>query len=144
QKAATDALAQVAAAAGDPTAPEQRKLTRFYTDLKNLAAAAGGVDRTNRAQLVHDTVWWRRLVYFVTLFLALMVGAYPVIQKYLQIHGVTEIFNDQAGGPVGWVLGFVKGFLPGFAEPWLAAIEDNPLAAALIILALLVSLGLSG
>jgi hypothetical protein len=94
--------------------------------------------------LVLDTVWWRRVVYFVSLFLVLAVAVFPLVAQYLRIEGVTDHLNDRAGGPVGWTLGLIKGFLPGLAEPWLTALVRNPAGAALVVVALFASLGFSG
>jgi hypothetical protein len=116
---------------------------RFIKDMQKLVRAANGT-RTDRVALVLDTVWWRRVVYFVSLGLGLVAGAYPLLQQYLRIPGVTDGLNDRAGGPTGWAIGLIKGFLPGFAEPWLAAIVSNPAGAVLILIGLLASLKFSG
>jgi hypothetical protein len=105
-------------------------------------AAAPPQARADRFKLVLDTVWWRRVVYFVSLALVTFVAAFPLLAEYLQIGGVADL-NDRAGGPVGWAVGLVKGFLPGIAEPWIAAIVRNPAAAVLVVIALLASLRFS-
>ena len=107
-----------------------------------VEAALSPRARADRFKLVLDTVWWRRVVYFVSLFLVTFAAAFPLLAEYLQIGGVADL-NDRAGGPVGWAVGFVKGFLPGIAEPWIAAIVRNPAAAVLVIIALLASLRFS-
>ena len=105
---------------------------------------SGQAKRADLFKLVLDTVWWRRVVYFVSLALVIMAVALPLLAQYLRIEGVTDNLNDRAGGPVGWTLGFIKGFLPGFAEPWVAAVVRSPAQAAIIIIGLLASLRLSG
>ena len=108
-----------------------------------VEAAAPPQARTDRFNLVLDTVWWRRVVYFVSLFLVTFAAVFPLLAEYLQIGGVADL-NDRAGGPVGWAVGLVKGFLPGIAEPWIAAIVRNPAVAVLVVIALLASLRFSG
>ena len=118
---------------------------RVLTHTQQLAAAQSGqAKRADLFKLVLDTVWWRRVVYFVSLALVIMAVALPLLAQYLRIEGVTDNLNDRAGGPVGWTLGFIKGFLPGFAEPWVAAVVRSPAQAAIIIIGLLASLRLSG
>ena len=56
--------------------------------------------RTDIFKLVLDTVWWRRVIYFVSLFLILVVAVFPLVAQYLRIEGVTDHLNDRAGGPV--------------------------------------------
>lgn len=123
---------------------ETAERRRFLAELRRLAPAAGDPARPRLFALVQDTVWWRRVVYFVSLFLALAAGAYPLLQEYLRIDGVTNHVNDIAGGTTGWALGLVRGFLPGFAAPWLDAVADNPAGAVLIGVGLIASLKFSG
>jgi hypothetical protein len=132
----TQALAQ-------PNLAEKQR--RVLTHTQQLVAAASGQDkRADLFKLVLDTVWWRRVVYFVSLALVVIAVAFPLLAQYLRIEGVTDHLNDRAGGPVGWTLGLIKGFLPGFAEPWVTAVVRSPAQAAIILIGLLASLGLSG
>ena len=118
---------------------------RVLTAVDELVTAAiAQPQRTDIFMLVLDTVWWRRVVYFVSLFLVLVVAVFPLVAQYLRIEGVTDHLNDRAGGPVGWTLGLIKGFLPGLAEPWLTALVRNPAGAVLVVVALFASLGFSG
>jgi hypothetical protein len=121
------------------------KQRRVLTHTQQLVAAASGqARRADLFKLVLDTVWWRRVVYFVSLALVVIAVAFPLLAQYLRIEGVTDHLNDRAGGPVGWTLGFIKGFLPGFAEPWVTAVVRSPAQAAMILIGLLASLRLSG
>ena len=108
---------------------------RVLTHTQQLAAAAGGqAKRADLFKLVLDTVWWRRVVYFVSLALVIMAVALPLLAQYLRIEGVTDNLNDRAGGPVGWTLGFIKGFLPGLpspgSPPWSAPPPKRPLSSS--------------
>jgi uncharacterized protein (DUF2235 family) len=121
-----------------------QKQRRFLMDMQKSVSAANGKARAYRFALVLDTVWWRRVVYFGSLFLVLLAAAYPLLRQYLGFQGVTDGLDAAAGGPAGWAIGLVRGSLPGFAEPWLAAISDKPAEAVLIIVALFASLRFSG
>jgi len=146
--AVQQALAE-ANAAGEPPTPEEhhalQERRRVLSDTLQLAKLGSEQPkRTDLFKLVLDTVWWRRVVYFVSLAFVLTAVAFPLLAQYLRIEGVTDHLNDRAGGPVGWTLGLIKGFLPGVAAPWLNEVIRNPAAAALIAVGLIASLGLSG
>jgi hypothetical protein len=118
---------------------------RVLTHTQQLAAAASAqARRADLFKLVLDTVWWRRVIYFVSLALVVIAVAFPLLAQYLHIAGVTDHLNDRAGGPAGWALGLIKGFVPGFAEPWITAVVRSPAQAAMILIALLASLSFSG
>jgi hypothetical protein len=121
-----------------------QKRRHFLMDMQKLVSAANGKTRGDKFALVLDTVWWRRVVYFASLFFVLLAAAYPLLRQYLGFQGVTDGLDAAAGGPTGWAIGLVRGSVPGFAEPWLAAIADKPAEAVLIIVGLLASLRFSG
>jgi uncharacterized protein (DUF2235 family) len=145
--AVTRALEDVTHRSENPLPPDDKraleKRRQFLMDMKKLVSAANGQKRAERFALVQDTVWWRRIVYFISLFLFLMTAAYPLLQQYLRIQGVTDGLNDRAGGPTGWAIGLIEGLLPGLAKPWLDAVVRNPAGATLIITGLLASLAFS-
>jgi hypothetical protein len=99
----------------------------------------------NRApivQLVQDTVWWRRLIYFVTLGLAVVIATYPVISPSIHFAG------DQEGDT--WVRTVVqilidpfRQLLPGYLTPWISAMEDHGSLAVFVVTLFAVMLGLS-
>lgn len=127
----------------DPADPA-REMDALLQNIDRLTKASGPEDRAPLVSLVLDTVWWRRLVYFVSLFLALTAVVYPIVYDFLRVPGLTEQVNEAAGGVVDWATGLIKGLLPGFVEPWLVAVVENPAVAAFILTALAVSLGVSG
>jgi uncharacterized protein (DUF2235 family) len=146
--AAVDQAAKKAATAGEPATPDERRALqeqrRALKETQQLVTLASGQPkRSDLFKLVLDTVWWRRFVYFVSLAFVLIAVAFPLLAQYLRVEGLTDHLNDRAGGPIGWTLGLVKGFLPGVAEPWLTAVVRNPAGAALIVVGLIASLGLS-
>jgi hypothetical protein len=141
--AVMEAMSAVCRARSHPLPyPQRRALEarfQFLTHLMQLAPPAGATARAQLFELVQDTVWWRRIVYFVSLLLALTAGGYPLLKEYLRIDAVDTL----VGGPTGWAIGLLKSFLPGFAEPWLAAISRNPAGAVVIVVGLLISLRFS-
>ncbi|MDQ6703582.1 MAG: DUF2235 domain-containing protein [Pseudomonadota bacterium] len=148
--AVTQALAQANQDAKplsrDSDVEQQRRVEQQLHVLRDTQLLARKVSaQAKRKQffdLVLYTVWWRRIVYFVSLALVVIAVAFPLLAQYLRVEG-TEDLNDRAGGSVGWTLGLIKGFLPGFAETWVAAVVRNSAGAALIIVGLLVSLRFS-
>jgi uncharacterized protein (DUF2235 family) len=119
---------------------EQEKLTAA---IEKLTADAGMLERAAKVNLMLDTIWWRRVTYFVTLLLALFVAAYPFMASHLRFG--FALMSDQIGnGYARSIVGFVRGFLPGFAEPWLAAVVRYPTVATIVALFLILSLLLSG
>jgi uncharacterized protein (DUF2235 family) len=108
-----------------------------------MSEPEGGHNRASLVDLVLDTVWWRRLLYFVSLFLALLAGVYPLVYEFLREPGITDRLNQATGGEVDWAIGLIKGFVPAFATPWLVAIGKNPAIATLIVAALALTLLLS-
>jgi uncharacterized protein (DUF2235 family) len=111
---------------------------QFLTDMQTLVTKVKPSE-TNSTDLfklvVLDTVWWRRVVYFVSLALVVIAGLFPLLAKYLRLEGVTEDLNIRMAGLVGSTLGLIKGFLPGFAEPWVAAVVRYPAQAAIVPIA---------
>ena len=92
------------------------------TDLKTLIETAEAQEkRGHYFALVLDTIWWRRCVYFVTLGLALIALAFPVIYALLDWGDKTEKINQITGGTVAYLLRLFKGFIPSFASPWIDA-----------------------
>jgi uncharacterized protein (DUF2235 family) len=145
KSAVTQALSKVNAAptdSGDSRNLEDQRdvLTRT---MALVSAALPPAVRTDRFNLVLDTVWWRRVIYFVSLTLVTFAAAFPLLAQYLQIWRVADL-NGLAGGSLGWAVGLVQGFLPGIAKPWTEAIVRNPVVAVLVLIALLASLRFSG
>jgi len=89
--------------------------------------------------LVWDTVWWRRLNYFVTVAATACLVAFPWVGgplsrviNSLPGLGTTEESDTAAGGPLSSVVDALGGFLPAYAKPWTTALVDYPLEFAAI------------
>ena len=118
---------------------EQRNVLAHTMALADAAPPPTG--RADRFKLVLDTVWWRRVIYFVTLALIIVAAVFPLLSD-LRIGPIAD-FQQTIGGSVGWVAGLIRGFLPGMAEPWIQAVVQGPVLAVIVILALLASLRFS-
>jgi hypothetical protein len=124
-------------------AGQKRNLAAKKTELLNAVAMltkAGGVhDRGPWVELVRDTVWWRRVFYFVSLDLALLVFLYPLLGNYLHIR-VTDVLDPRLRGPFAILFSIINGFLPAFAAPWVTAFINHSTIASLIGLGIIASL----
>ncbi|HET6376132.1 MAG TPA: DUF2235 domain-containing protein, partial [Methylocella sp.] len=142
--AVAQALAQAkTGAACLPNAAQQEQERALEDALRAATDVSAVPQRPERLDLVLDTVWWRRVNYFVSLFLVLTAAVFPLAAEYLQIGGVTRALDETAGGSIGWVMSAVSGFLPSFAAPWVDALVAHPAGAAMVLLGLYASLRLS-
>ena len=114
------------------------------TDLKTLIETAEAKEnRGDYFALVLDTIWWRRCVYFITLLLALIALAFPLIYALLDWGDKTEKINQITGGTINYLLKLFKGFIPSFASPWVDAATRTPQPAVNILLLFIISLVVS-
>src|SRR5262249_44429138 len=91
-------------------------------------------------ELARDTVWWRRVNYFVSLILVFIVVAFPLLAAYLRLPGVIDQSEAAVSGTVRWLAETFGGFLPSFVAPWTNAIARRPVLAVAVLAALLLSL----
>jgi uncharacterized protein (DUF2235 family) len=110
--------------------------------------------------LVWDTVWWRRVCYFITVLLTASVVLYPwlgglyadaargliasvpLVGESLSAdydHLLSQI-DKGSRGFVSEAVDAASGFLPGFAKPWADAFREHPVELASVVLAILLSL----
>jgi hypothetical protein len=99
--------------------------------------------RSARFELVRDTVWWRRVNYFVSLILVLIAAAYPLLAAHLRMPGVTDSVDVVAGGTIRSVAETFGGFLTAFVAPWNDAVCRHPVMAALVLIGFFLNLGVS-
>jgi uncharacterized protein (DUF2235 family) len=95
--------------------------------------------RANAQEGVWDTVWKRRVVYFLTVASSFYLILFPVIYK-------TEKANEFSS-PIRWVselLRMIEGFLPGFAKWWINPFATNPASflAGVVVSAIFIGLGI--
>lgn len=81
--------------------------------------------RHNRAlvqEQMWNSVWLRRWIFFITLFLALALAAMPLWVDWI-IGRAPEADGRWVGGIVA---GLFRGVLPGFLSPWFASFDKAP------------------
>jgi uncharacterized protein (DUF2235 family) len=117
----------------------QKQVLEQIIKLDTTDASAG---RQPIVELVRDTVWWRRAVYFVSLGLALAIAIYPQIGSSIHFAGQQDS-DSWVRTFVQMVLGPFKQFLPGYSESWITATEDHGSVAALVLTLFVATLGLS-
>lgn len=121
-----------------------RGLVSWETEAEPSATETGKLpQRSDLFKLVLDTVWWRRVNYFVSLSFVLVAAAFPLLANYLRTGGVTESLDVTAGGSVGWAIESISGFLPRYVGPWITAVRQHPVAAAAVLVGLVLSLRFS-
>lgn len=109
------------------------------------AAAGRGYSqgRLERAQLMRDTVWWRRGLYYALLSIGVLFLAFPLFAGYVTLDVGGEL-GKSASGLIGPIFGLVSGLLPGFAAPWIDAVVNHPPAAAILAALLGILLWVNG
>lgn len=121
---------QTTAASSPDSTPLQLRAETALVEMRRRRPADNAV-HLERFAVMHDTVWWRRAVYYVLLFLVLLVACYPLFSDYIS-SGAINTIESGAGPIVGRLTGIVELFAPGFAMPWLNAIARNPASAAIL------------
>jgi uncharacterized protein (DUF2235 family) len=139
----SDVQAKLDAQAAGQKDPALARMKTVLADLGELAGNSPDEVRGKYFDLVLDTVWWRRCVYFVTLGLALLVLAYPAIYSALDWSDKTEKQTQIFSGAVNKLLATVQGFLPSYASPWVDAVTHSAQLAVNIVLAFIICLVLS-
>jgi hypothetical protein len=126
---------------GKALSPEQWKNQELVLqNTLNVATAVNRLEkRADRFKLVLDTVRWRRIIYFVSLGFVLIAAAFPILANFLPA-GQLDLATR---GLVGSIADLTTGFLPWFLEPWITAIRQHPVVAALLLFGLLLSLWVS-
>ena len=104
----------------------------------SLAIDAHAATRARRQGAVWDWVWWRRIVYFLTVFAALYLASLPLIEKWRPGRGAASPYEI-----VTPLIDVAGAFLPSFAKPWLDAFRNSPgrFVVGLLVMALLMWIG---
>lgn len=130
-----------------PSAPGRardiREMQQSLYDAAHRIISMRGADRAERVELMHDSVWWGRALYYVTLGLFVLAGLYPLFAGYL-VNESTANVDDTLKGLITPLAGLLQGLLPGFAAPWLQAIIDSPAGAIVLALAIGICLWIGG
>jgi len=108
----------------DPSPSSQQRASEIAADpalTKKFRRIDGGAFRFNRQQQVWNWVWWRRVVYFLTVFASLFLVALPLIQKWRPGLGPASSFEL-----IRPIFSFVALFVPSFVSVWLDAFKNAP------------------
>jgi hypothetical protein len=110
----------------------QESQKQVFEQIIKLDTTNAAADRLPVVELVRDTVWWRRVVYFLSLGLALLIVLYPLIGSSIHFEGQQDT-DTWVRTFVQMILSPIKQFLPGYSEPWITAIEDHGSVAVLVL-----------
>ena len=121
----------------------QESQKQVFEQIIKLDTTNATADRLPLVELVHDTVWWRRVVYFVSLGLALVIALYPMIDSSIHFDGQDEV-DSWFRTFIEMILSPIKQFLPGYSQPWIAAVEDHGSVATLVLALFAATIWLSG
>ncbi|MEH6434054.1 DUF2235 domain-containing protein [Massilia sp. DD77] len=82
-------------------------------------------------ELALDTVWWRRLCYFITVMVGLVILAFPLFGE-----AAYDADNQRVRGIIDPVVTMLGAFVPSQAERWIAALRGSPLVIGSLLIAL--------
>jgi hypothetical protein len=78
-----------------------------------------GEDRANRQESIWDWVWWKRLLYFSSVYFALALALFPLYRPATTVCEGWDCFLSPIVRGIGL-------FLPNFLSWWLKAYESHP------------------
>jgi uncharacterized protein (DUF2235 family) len=87
--------------------------------------------RAMMQEQIWDLVWWRRVVYFLTLGASLHLALVPVLYESKRAHEFESQWSFVSGA-----VRTLSGFLPGFTTWWMDAFAANPATFATGVIAL--------
>ncbi len=145
QQLTLDATKKTLMAAASAVKP-RAVLERERVDLEH-AMAQLDKPAADAVELIRDTVWYRRVVYFFTLALTFLLIAYPYIRDQVQavIRGALGVIpflgkylatvEGTGRGLITPVVDAVAGFIPSYLSRWSGAFVKDPIEFGLIVLA---------
>jgi uncharacterized protein (DUF2235 family) len=84
--------------------------------------------------LVWDTVWWRRVTYFLTMLLAVLLAAFPWLVPESGIGVDPWGVERKSAGLTDQVFDAIEGLVPGFAATWIRAFKEHPVVFLVLLL----------
>jgi uncharacterized protein (DUF2235 family) len=94
--------------------------------------------RENAQEFVWNTVWLRRIVYFLTVLVSAYLVIFPLLKSLPP--------SDEFSSPIRWLSDLIRlagSFLPSIADPWLNGYARSPVTFAIVV-ALLTIFTLAG
>jgi uncharacterized protein (DUF2235 family) len=95
--------------------------------------AASSQARENAQEFVWNTVWLRRIVYFLTVLVSVALVIFPLLKSLPA--------SDEFSSPIRWLSDLIRligSFLPSFADPWLNGYARSPITFAGVVALLVV------
>jgi uncharacterized protein (DUF2235 family) len=96
-------------------------------------SAAAGQARAKAQESVWNTVWLRRIVYFLTVLTSAALIIFPLLKSLPA--------SDEFSSPVRWLSDLIRligSFLPSVADPWLNGYARSPITFTCIVMVLIV------
>jgi hypothetical protein len=148
-----------------PAFANQKNAAQTAADTKLLASAISllGHSDYDAIRLVWDTVWWRRIFYFLTMALATILATYPwlggqygnavsmalsslpVVGQHLASSYDQRLghADQSAGGLVASVVDAAGGLIPSYLSSWTRALVDSPAEFGAMAIGILLCLATS-
>ena len=125
----------------DLTPSSQQRAAQIAADpdlMKKFHRVDNGMPRFFRQQDVWNWVWWRRVVYFLTVLASLFLAALPLIEKWKPGLGPASSFEL-----IRPAFSLVALFVPSFLSFWLDAFKNAPgwFVFGAVIVGILLQLG---
>jgi uncharacterized protein (DUF2235 family) len=99
-----------------------------------LGRAMGLIVSPTREELerVWDTVWWRRVAYYLTVCFVVLLVAYPWYAEAMSKALRFDEENAVSSGVVSSTVTALSAFVPGFLSAWLDSLRQFPLGFACV------------
>ncbi len=94
--------------------------------------------RVKSQERVWDLVWWRRVVYFLTVAASLYLVLYPLSRSVPRVAKDTTALH-----PISDALGFLSVFLPNYGNPWFNDYQGDPLRFLIVVALITILMALS-
>lgn len=122
-----------------PQAQNERRL-RAASDVASLRQAEGWV-----LDLIWDTVWWRRVAYFVTLIISAVIVTLPILPlpwNFLeQLKSVRAgEFIETATPGASFISNIATPIIPAMFRPWISSFALDPIGFVILATTLMLSL----
>jgi uncharacterized protein (DUF2235 family) len=91
-------------------------------------SGASSQARENAQEFVWNTVWLRRIVYFLTVLVSATLIIFPLLKSLPP--------SDEFSSPIRWLSDLIRlagSFLPSIADPWLNGYARSPVTFAIIV-----------
>jgi uncharacterized protein (DUF2235 family) len=91
-------------------------------------SSTSGQARENAQEFIWNTVWLRRIVYFLTVLVSAALIIFPLLKSLPP--------SDEFSSPIRWLSDLIRlagSFLPSIADPWLNGYARSPVTFAIVV-----------